>query len=175
MKIIKILLIFLVVFGFQNLAVAQDSDNSAEHSNSSLQIGVGFQRITWNCWGLSAIVDLSPSLSVEGLLGLVGDRHANGLRGLVRFLKKDQINGYGYVLIGAETTEEYSGSYIVKETGMVVGGGVGAEYNLPVSRALVVSFNAELGVENMSGFEVIDANYFTVTYAAGIHLRLRLN
>jgi hypothetical protein len=132
--------------------------------------GLGFQRITYNCWGLSLMVNLSPRIAVEGLYGLIGDRQAYGLRSLFRFLKFNNFNVYGYGLIGAEKVEEWGAS----ETGLLVGGGIGVEYNFERILADLISFglHAEMGVENLSGYVVIDASYTSFIYSAGFHIRI---
>lgn len=132
--------------------------------------GIGFQRITWNCWGISVMGDWNKLLSFEALIGVVGDRQAYAGRILFRPFWWNQLNLYGYGAIGAETV----GEYLIEETGLLLGTGVGAEWETGKIVAGLISFsiNAELGIENLSGYRVINADYFTITYAAGFHIRI---
>lgn len=132
--------------------------------------GVGFQRITWNCWGISVMGDWNKYLSFEALIGVVGDRQAYAGRILYRPFWWNGLNLYGYGEIGAETV----GEYLIEETGLLLGTGIGAEWETGKIVAGLISFsiNAEMGFENLSGYRVINANYFTFTYAAGFHIRI---
>jgi hypothetical protein len=159
--------IVLVLFFYQSIFSANGSNNNYPHG----RYGIGFQRITWNCWGLSAMFELTPKLAIEGLYGLFGDRQAYGFRALYRFIKLEKANIYGYGLIGAETVEEW-GKY--DETGLLVGAGGGIEYNLEKVLADMISIgvHAEMGVENLSGYKYINADYTSFIFSAGFHIRI---
>ncbi len=136
----------------------------------SARYGLGFQRITWNCWGLSIMANFTRNIAIEGLFGLVGDRQAYGIRGLFRFFYQKNFNFYGYGLIGAETVEEWG----AKETGLLLGSGIGFEFNLERILANLISlgFHIEMGVENLSGYVLINANYTSFIYSVGFHIRI---
>jgi len=146
--------------------------------NTRGKFGVGFQRVTWNSWGLSGMVDLTRTIAIEGLAGVAGDDQAYAVRGLFRFFNRRNYNIYGYGALGMLTIEEIgrvSGLSLiyVEETGLVLGTGIGGEYDTGKIAAgfFSVSLCVEIGFENISQFEVIDGNYSSMTYSAGFHIR----
>ncbi|MCK4835672.1 MAG: hypothetical protein KAT17_03510 [Candidatus Aminicenantes bacterium] len=116
------------------------------------------------------MVNFTRNIAIEGLFGLIGDRQAYGIRGLFRFFSQKNFNFYGYGLIGTETVEEWG----IAETGFLVGAGGGVEYNFERILANLISlgFHVEMGVENLSGYLLIDANYTSFIYSAGFHIRI---
>lgn len=157
------------------ITVLIQARETIEHSKK-FRIAAGFQRITWNCWGGSIRVDFPAPFSLQGLIGLVGDRQAYAFRGMFRVFEQGQLNIYGYGLLGAETVGEIepSGNYIfhIEETGLLLGSGAGIEYDVGKKflGTISVTINGEVGIENLSGYKEIDANYFTITMALGIHI-----
>lgn len=135
------------------------------------KFGIGFQRITWNCWGLSGMIEITPDIAVEGLIGLIGDRKAYGFRALYRAIKIKDINIYGYGLIGTEKVGEWGKK---DEMGLLIGGGAGIEYNLEriIADTFSIGFHVEIGVENLSGYVLINADYTSLIYSAGFHIRI---
>lgn len=152
---------------FQQVLPAQNSGEKFPNG----RYGIGFQRITWNSWGVSVMFNLTPQISLEGLYGLIGDRDGFGFRGLYRFLRFSNANLYGYGLIGGETVGEWG---VKDETGLLIGAGGGIEYNFirimdsPVS----IGIHVEMGVENLSGYVFINADYTSFIYSAGFHIRI---
>jgi|GEM_PF-3923450 len=137
-------------------------------------IGIGFQRITWNCWGISAMIDWTPAIATEGLIGVLGDRQAYAIRGLVRPFYINHFNLYGYGIAGMESCGEYDGGYYIEETGLLLGAGCGVEYDTGkiIANFASLSLDLEVGIESMSLFQAINANYFTVTFGVGFHIRI---
>lgn len=164
-SIIMVILVFTFLFP---PSLWPQSENIK--TTNPARYGLGFQRITWNCWGLSIMANFTRNIAIEGLFGLVGDRQAYGIRGLFRFFSQKNFNFYGYGLIGAETVEEWG----AKETGLLLGSGIGFEFNLERILANLISlgFHVEMGVENLSGYVLINANYTSFIYSAGFHIRI---
>lgn len=159
------MLIFMLLFAQSLWTRSGQSENPGP-----ARYGVGFQRITWNCWGLSLMANITRHVAFEGLIGLIGDRQAFGVRGLYRILVRNNFNVYSYGLVGAETVEEWG----LRETGLLVGIGAGFEYNFERILSNLISFglHAEMGVENLSGYVLIDATYTSFIYSAGFHIRI---
>ncbi|MFH0919299.1 MAG: hypothetical protein V1913_02970, partial [Fibrobacterota bacterium] len=74
-KHLLILIILILVLSPSMFSMDGGSDNYPHG-----RYGIGFQRITWNCWGFSGMFELTPKLAIEGLYGLFGDRQAYGFR-----------------------------------------------------------------------------------------------
>lgn len=140
------------------------------------QYGVGFQA-TFPSYGLSGMMDITPTISAQGILGFFGSLKTYAVRGLYRFKRKDYWNLYGYGMIGAWS---YTGRYYdydrdwIDDTETTVGFGVGAgfEYDwrgwdaeLP---AIFWDFEIGLGFAN---FNTVGYDFSVLAIGGGVHYR----
>lgn len=144
---------------------------------------VGFQSLTsglglspsW--WGISAIADVTPNVSIQVILNPLGDLNkmlytgAYAGRGIYRFIKKTYWNAYGYGMLGAWSyltdslnLKEKTGIEIMD---IIFGPGAGIEYNWKAlySKLPSIAWNLEvgLGMVNFKGIDIITG--------AGAHYR----
>jgi len=166
--------LFLLV---SSVALAQGIEDETK------RFGVGFQS-SYPAWGISGMMDVADNLSVQGILGMVGDLKTYAGRGIYRFRKEPYWNTYGYGMIGAWSYPGYEIEYEyiygisyptmkkITETVMGFGAGVGIEYdwralspNLPP-----IWFNLEIGLGNVK-FKKIDYDFSAFMAGAGAHYR----
>jgi len=145
--------------------------------NADTRYGVGFQS-SWPAWGLSGMFDVNEDISVQGILGFIGDLKTYAGRGLYRFRKEDGWNAYGYGLIGAwsYTGIKFTGYSFEEttETVMGFGAGVGIEYDwrnwMGNSDLPPIMWNVELGIASVS-FDEVDYDFSTFMFGVGAHYR----
>jgi len=148
------------------------------------KFGIGFQS-SFPAWGISGMMDVADNVSVQGILGVVGDLKTYAGRGIYRFRKEPNWNTYGYGMIGAWSytgLEMYISDYSygipiyatreTTETVMGYGAGVGIEYDwrawapdLPSVR-----WNIEIGL-GVVEFEIVDYDFSTFVFGCGGHYR----
>lgn len=129
------------------------------------KFGVGFQS-SFPAWGLSGMYDLNRDLSLQAILGFLGDLNTYAGRGVYRFHNDDAWNAYGYGMLGLWTHTFLNRSYSAVGFGL----GAGIEYdwrafdeNLPP-----LFWNLELGL----GFVNLDYyNFSTFMFGVGVHYR----
>lgn len=129
------------------------------------QYGLGFQS-SFPAWGLSGMYDLNRDISLQAILGPLGNLNTFAGRGLYRFQHEDDWNLYGYGMLGIWTHS------FIGETFSSIGFGFGAglEYDWRAfSEDLPPLFwNLELGV----GFVDLDHyNFSTLMIGVGVHYR----
>ncbi len=142
--------------------------------------GVGFQS-SFPAWGLSGMVDLNDQISVQGILGFIGDLKTYAGRGIYRFRREDKWNAYGYGMVGAWSYTGYQITsvfpYTTKETTETVmgfGAGVGIEYDwrawLNNSDMPPIMWNVEIGIANVN-FDEVDYDFSSFVFGVGAHYR----
>lgn len=125
-------------------------------SSKATRIGVGFNTQFSQAPGLSARAWLSDTLGIEGVLGFTsGDQNSSVALGgkVLSSLKKEQnLNLYGFGLLGFESVSKIGGAS-VSETDVTIGGGVGAEFFLQGLPNL--GFGTEIGIRygGITGFK----------------------
>lgn len=150
------------------------------------KFGIGLQ-ILYPVWGISGIMDVTDNISVQGILGPLGDVQIYAVRGIYRFRKEPKWNVYGYGMIGVfrhtyTHTYTYYTDYpyypyseikleTVTETAAGLGVGVGIEYDW---RALApnlppILWNLEFGLQQVN-FKS-DYQFPEATFGAGLYYR----
>lgn len=127
--------------------------------------GVGFQS-SFPAWGLSGMMDLNPDVSLQAIIGFLGNLNTFAGRGLYRFHHEDFWNAYGYGMLGLWTYSLLGQS----ESAIGFGFGAGLEYDwrgfnedLPP-----LFWNLELGV----GIVNLDLyNFSSFMLGVGVHYR----
>lgn len=100
---------------------AQDSDVPEIAGES--RFGVGFQS-SFPVWGVSGLYDMSPTVTLQGIVGAFGRINAFGARGLYRFERSEAWDAYGYGTAGLWTCSLCDGT-------PGFGGGAGIELKWP--------------------------------------------
>ena len=150
-----------------NVAFAQEERET--------KYGVGIQS-SFPAWGISGMVDVAPKISVQGILGIVGDLRTYAGRGIYRFKKEPHWNTYGYGMIGAWSYPWYEREdWRIEEkteTAIGFGAGAGIEYNW---QALTPNlpplwWNLEAGMGRVE-FEEAGYGFATFMFGGGVHYR----
>ena len=149
-------------------AFAQDRDD--------LKYGVGFQG-SFPAYGISGMMDVNETISVQAILGFFGSLNTYAGRGLYRFKKERDWEIYGYGMIGIWS---YDGVGVrtgfalenYTETAVGFGAGAGLEYDW---RALSpdlppLFWNVELGI-GIVNFNKVNYDFNTLLIGLGVHYR----
>jgi len=167
-KIYQWMIAIMLISVVFSSAFAQERDD--------LKWGAGFQG-SFPAYGLSGMMDINETTSVQVILGFFGSLNTYAGRGLYRFKKEDEWEVYGYGMIGIWSYEgvRLRTAFAVEnytETVMGFGAGAGIEYDW---RALnpdlpPLFWNIELGI-GIVDFNKVDYNFNTLLIGAGVHYR----
>ncbi len=129
------------------------------------KVGVGFQS-SFPVYGISGIYNLNEQMSGQAVIGFFGTVKIFSGRFLYKFKRQDNLNVYGYGMLGAFMHK----SWVTlegkdkTETILGLGAGVGIEYyfdGLPE-----IGWNAEIG------FGLVDFDYYdfsAIMFGLGAH------
>lgn len=125
--------------------------------------GAGVQ-LTWPAYGLSAMYDLSETLSVQGVVGSAGYGFSLTGRGIYRFTPQEKFTPYAYGSVG--TWSGYLGYGMVPNFG--AGGGVELDVRTfaPDLPPLFIGVEGGLNLVTYSG-----GSYTYFEFGPGIHYR----
>lgn len=151
-----------------SMATAQDQDTEEASDDDEIaetRFGIGFQT-SIPAWGISGMMNFSPQVSGQAMIGLAGTVQNLTGRVIYRFTRESRYSVYGYGLAGVWT---YTGG-LSNQNEAAVGGGAGVEYDL---RGLgeelpPLFFNLEIGMA-IADFQGYSFN--TVTMGSGVHYR----
>ncbi len=139
------------------------------------KFGIGFQG-SFPAWGISGMMDVADNISVQGIVGLMGDLKMYAGKGIYKFRKEPYWNAYGYGTIGRWSYPGYKWEewdlVEITETTMGFGVGVGIEYDwrgwdpkLPP-----IFGNVEIGFGKVE-FDEVDYDFSTLMWGGGLHYR----
>lgn len=162
--VIAVVLILLVF----NSAFAQDRDD--------LKWGAGFQG-TFPAYGISGMMDVNETISVQAILGFFGSLNTYAGRALYRFKKENDWEIYGYGMLGAWS---YDGirfrtgfgydNYTETVLGFGFGGGIEYDWRALDPNLPPLFWNLELGI-GIVDFNNVNYNFNTLMIGAGVHYR----
>jgi hypothetical protein len=140
------------------------------------KFAIGFQDC-FPTFGISGMINLDKNLSIQGIVGFLGDLKSYGGRVLYRFTVEDYWNAYAYGMLGAWS---YTGFAIddewhlteTTETVFGFGGGVGIEYSMQALSPKLppIFWNLEVGVGSVS-FSEVDYDFSAFMLGCGAHFR----
>ena len=147
--------------------------------------GIGLQ-FTFPAIGLSAVMNIDETKSVQGVIGLFGDIDTYVVRGMYNFRKETRWRSYGYGMVGVLRCS-YQQSYVYDwysqkwnyreetETIMSYGGGFGIEYDWwkwdwAPEDSPPICMNLEIGLLG-GGFKKADYDFSSITLGLGFHYR----
>lgn len=124
------------------------------------------------------MLDITPNVSIQGILGPLGNLKMYAGKGIYRVIKTSAGNIYGYGMIGAWSYPLLSwNSKEGTETVMGFGAGIGLEVNLKAlypnlfSNLSPISCNAEIGLRSVKFKEASCYFPIPISIGAGIHYR----
>ena len=152
--------------GLQEAVEQPAAEQIGPTSRNEFRYGVGFQG-SFPAWGLSGMMTLNETISVQAILGLLGTLNTVAGRGLYTFREEQHWDAYGYGMVGYWS---YRTSGISSDNALGFGAGAGIQYdwrafdeNLPP-----IYWNIELGfgVVNLDNY-----NFSTIMFGTGVHYR----
>ncbi|MDP3142832.1 MAG: hypothetical protein Q8N14_02650, partial [Candidatus Omnitrophota bacterium] len=141
------------------------------------KFGIGFQGLKPTNhdldpdWGISGILDITPKVSFQGILGLLlGDVKMYAGRGIYKFKKGPYWNAYGYGMLSTWSYPRYK-----TLDWSLFGAGVGIEYDwrglsADFSNLPPIWLNFEIGLGS-GKFKETDYNFSTFVIGIGVHYR----
>ncbi len=177
----------IILVMMENTAASEGNPTSAsvltqkKQKEKKTKFGIGFQYSS-PALGISGILDVTPNVSIQGILDPLGDLKTYVGRGIYRFKKKSNWNAYGYGMLGTWSYPIYGGGLLywdIKEGTekiMVFGAGVGIEQDC---RSLGASFsgfpplwlNFEIGLRSAKFKEASYNPLLPISVGVGIHYR----
>lgn len=180
----------IILAMMENIAVPKRNPTSVSvfaqknQEEKKTKFGIGFQ-VSYPAWGISGMLDVTPNVSIQGILGPLGDLKTYAGRGIYKFKKGPYWNAYGYGMLGAwsyqPVADFYSGGLLYMgtkgETETIVGFGAGAgiEYDW---RGLGAGFSdlppiwwsTEIGLGKLD-FKKSEQDYSGIWFGVGAHYR----
>lgn len=148
-------------------ATDTNDDQAAEASAGS--IGVGLQS-SFPAYGASLMLNVTEAVSLQGVVGPIGNLNTYAARGLLRFDREEYRDFYAYGMVGGWTYSLLGNS----ETVPGAGAGVGIEGDIqgldPDEDLPPIYLNAEFGL-GIVNFDQVAYNFSSLMFGVGIHYR----
>ncbi len=143
------------------------------------KFGIGLQNLS-PAWGISGMLDITPDMSIQGIIDPLGNLKMYTGKGIYRFKKGPSWSAYGYGMAGAWSHYPYYdvvGWNVVKKTETIVGFGAGAgiEYDwrglsADFSNFPLIWWNIEIGLGKID-FKKSGVDFSGIMIGGGLHYR----